>query len=433
METIMNENNLQQKEVEMEELQQLLKDVYDATKDIKQGEKEPFNVFELCGVWSTEMRHSAILRELLDPQGMHGFKTKFLEAFFKQIGLEFDPNGCRAKTEVACSNGRMDIVISSGDMALVIENKIYASDQEKQLERYSDWLNDQKKHNKELNTALLYLTLDGHEASNAKNIDYQRISYRNDILQWLDKCIEEIFKNSFFAKDNKTNPFAKSKIDERNAFVKKLLLQYKELIQKLTGMDMEPEMKNKISEVITSNEENYLTAALTAKAFDGIHQGIIQEIAVACRPEGMQYDVNHCANVGFASFAYVNPEKQYKLFFEFQKGNYKELCYGLHTTAERPPNFLDIEISFKCIKDMGLTFQKGDKGEPCYRPNRYGWFFAIEASKDFRDWDAESFADRWKNRKLSFQEIKKEYEKEIKNYIGILNKIINDKENQGKF
>lgn len=409
METIMNENNLQQKEVEMEELQQLLKDVYEATKDIKQGEKEPFNVFELCGVWSTEMRHSAILRELLDPQGMHGFKTKFLEAFFKQIGLEFDPNGCRAKTEVAYSNGRMDIVISSGDVAVVIENKIYAGDQEDQLKRYKEeWLEAQSGKKQ----ALLYLTLDGHEASNAEHVDYQRISYRNDILAWLETCIG---------------------MATEKPLVKSALEQYKELIKKLTGKDMDPKMEKDITNVVKKSKENYLAAALTAKAFDGIHQEIVRNIAVACTPEGMKYDVSHCTSARFASFAYVNPEKQYKLFFEFQKGNYKELCYGLHTTAERPPNFLDIEISFKCIKDMGLTFQKGDKGEPCYRPNRYGWFFAIEASKDFRDWDAESFADRWKNRKLSFQEIKKEYEKEIKNYIGILNKIINDKENQGKF
>lgn len=145
----MNENNQQQNGVEMEELQQLLKDVYEATKGIKQGEKEPFNVFKLCGVWSSEMRHSAILRELLDPQGMHGFKTKFLEAFFKQIGLEFDPNGCRAKTEVAYSNGRMDIVISSGDVAVVIENKIYAGDQEDQLKRYKEeWLEAQSGKNR---------------------------------------------------------------------------------------------------------------------------------------------------------------------------------------------------------------------------------------------------------------------------------------------
>lgn len=412
MKTIMNENNQQQKEGEMEEeqIENMLEEVYELI--LKHGglkQREPFNVFELCGVWSTEMRHSAILRELLDPQGMHGFKTKFLEAFFKQIGLEFDPNGCRAKTEVAYSNGRMDIVISSGDVAVVIENKIYAGDQEDQLKRYKEeWLEAQSGKKQ----ALLYLTLDGHEASNAEHVDYQRISYRNDILAWLETCIG---------------------MATEKPLVKSALEQYKELIKKLTGKDMDPKMEKDITNVVKKSKENYLAAALTAKAFDGIHQEIVRNIAVACTPEGMKYDVSHCTSARFASFAYVNPEKQYKLFFEFQKGNYKELCYGLHTTAERPPNFLDIEISFKCIKDMGLTFQKGDKGEPCYRPNRYGWFFAIEASKDFRDWDAESFADRWKNRKLSFQEIKKEYEKEIKNYIGILNKIINDKENQGKF
>ena len=114
--------------------------------------------------------------------------------------------------------------------------------------------------------------------------------------------------------------------------------------------------------------------------------------------------------------------------------HYKELCYGLHLndTTEPPKDFLNIKISFKCIAGMGLTFQEGNK-DVCDSTNEEGWFFAIKADPDFRDWDAESFADRWKNRKLSFQEIKKEYEKEIKNYIGILNKIINDKENQGKF
>ena len=42
MKTIMNENNQQQKEVEMEEVQQLLKDVYEATKEIKQEKAEAF-------------------------------------------------------------------------------------------------------------------------------------------------------------------------------------------------------------------------------------------------------------------------------------------------------------------------------------------------------------------------------------------------------
>lgn len=64
----MNENNQQQKEVEMEEkqIESMLDDVYKLI--LKHGglkQREPFNVFELCGVWSSEMRHSAILAYLL--------------------------------------------------------------------------------------------------------------------------------------------------------------------------------------------------------------------------------------------------------------------------------------------------------------------------------------------------------------------------------
>lgn len=393
METIMNENNQQQKEVEMGKLQQLLNDVYEATKGIKQGEKEPFNVFELCGVWSTEMRHSAILRELLDPQGMHGFKTKFLEAFFKQIGLELNPNGCSVKTEVAYSNGRMDIVISSGDLALVIENKIYASDQEKQLERYSDWLNDQKKHNKGLNTVLLYLTLDGHEANDAEKVDYQRISYRNDILAWLDTCIE---------------------IAEEKTFVKTVLEQYKELIKKLTGKDMDPKMEKDIANIVKESKENYLAAALTAKTFDGIHQEIVRKIAEACTPEGMKCDVSHCTSARFASFAYTfNSGKQYKLLFEFQEGNYHALYYGLHdlTSSDKghhPYNNAQITIN----RPNGFD-----------GPNGHGWIAGAYANTDFQNWNAESLLQHWDN---DFADIKGK----IKEYIVTLMEII--KENKEK-
>mgnify|MGYP002674270750 CR=1 FL=1 len=185
MEIIMNENNQQQKEVEMEELQQLLKDVYEATKDIKQEEKESFNVFELCGIWSTEMRHSAILAYLLNPQSSHKFGAVFLKKFYEQIGLNhFIADGSYVETELSFDNGRMDIVISNNhNQTVVIENKIYAKDQEEQLNKYQKQLLKNKGQ-----FALLYLTLDGHEASE-KDVDYLRISYRNDILQWLDKCI----------------------------------------------------------------------------------------------------------------------------------------------------------------------------------------------------------------------------------------------------
>lgn len=389
METIMNENNQQQKEVEMEEkqIESMLDDVYKLI--LKHGglkQREPFNVFELCGVWSKEMRHSAILRELLDPQGMHGFKTKFLEAFFKQIGLEFNPNGCSAKTEEAYSNGRMDIVISSGDVAVVIENKIYAGDQEDQLKRYKEeWLEAQSGKKQ----ALLYLTLDGHEASNAEHVDYQRISYRNDILAWLETCI---------------------KIATKKPLVKSALEQYKELIKKLTGKDMDPKMEKDITNVVKKSKENYLAAALTAKAFDGIHQEIVRNIAVACTPEGMKYDVTHCTSARFASFAYsFNTEKQYKLLFEFQQGNYHALYYGLHdlTNKDKAPHpYYNTQIT--------INRPSGFDG-----PNEHGWIAGTYANQNFSNWDAESLLQHWDN---DFADIKEK----IKEYIATLMEIIRE-------
>lgn len=299
----------------------------------------------------------------------------------------------------------MDIVISNKYDIVVIENKIYAVDQSDQLKRYSEWLNKQEKANKKL----IYLTLDGHEASNAKDIDYQQISYRNDILQWLDKCIAEIFKNTLSAKDGK-NAFAKNQIDERNAFVKKLLLQYKELIKKLTRMDMEPEMKNKISEVITSNKKNYLAAALTAKAFDSIHQVFLRNIVKkACEEERekwpwgkeMEWEISTNKYNQFG-ISYTPKSKQYKLFFEFQIENYQNLYYGLHDLRDRGPH---------PYTQTTINRPNGFDG-----PNEHGWIAGTYANTD-QNWDAESLLKHWDN---DFADIKED----IKGYIANLMEII---------
>lgn len=406
METMMNENNQQRKEVEMEELQQLLKDVYEATKGIKQEKAEAFDVIGTC-IGTQETIHSKFLAELLNPDGSHGLGSAFLEAFYEQIELnELTPKNSSIKTEFTCPEGKMDIVISNKNDIVVIENKIYAVDQSDQLKRYSEWLNKQEKANKKL----IYLTLDGHEASNAKDIDYQQISYRNDILQWLDKCIAEIFKNTLSAKDGK-NAFAKNQIDERNAFVKKLLLQYKELIKKLTRMDMEPEMKNKISEVITSNKKNYLAAALTAKAFDSIHQVFLRNIVKkACEEERekwpwgkeMEWEISTNKYNQFG-ISYTPKSKQYKLFFEFQIENYQNLYYGLHDLSrDRGPH---------PYTQTTINRPNGFDG-----PNEHGWIAGTYANTD-QNWDAESLLKHWDN---DFADIKED----IKGYIANLMEII---------
>ena len=418
METMMNENNQQQKEVEMEKLQQLLKDVYEATKDIKQEKAEAFDVVGIC-INARETIHSKFLAELLNPHGSHGLGSAFLKAFYEQIGLkDFHSEGCSVRTEVICekngkkkeqekdnegqeSNGRTDIVIKNSKELIVIENKIYAKDGRHQLQKYDKWMKDE--HPEDNGKALLYLTLDGHEASAPRNTSYKRISYKNHILRWLEKCIYIT--------------------EENNAFTKATLVQYQELIKKLTGEHMNPSMKDAITSATTTNAQNYLAAAYIAQTFNDCHQKIIQEIAEECKGD-MSCKMERPDTDGRIGFSYTLKEnQQYKLLFEFQRSNYTDLFYGLHTKKKK-------DLSFFNKWKLGKRFEppKGELDFYSTSPNNNGWIFSIIVSEDkFKNWDAESFAKRWKEqasnskeKQPSFSEVKELFKKKLTTYINIL-------------
>lgn len=198
-------------------------------KDEKALRGEQFNIFGLLGVSSSEVRlHSAILGELLNPKGSHGAGSRFLLEFIKQnipqwgkfteeqldnatVDLEV-PIG--EKTDDA--GGRIDIRIVIGDKAIIIENKIYAGDQDAQLLRYHNY--GKKYHDHEL----IYLTLDGHEPSDystkgLKSGQYHRLSYQEHISQWITRCIE---------------------LSHSRPYVRETLNQYLNTIQYLTDNNM---------------------------------------------------------------------------------------------------------------------------------------------------------------------------------------------------
>ena len=79
--------------------------------------------------------------------------------------------------------------MEDGEYAIIIENKIYAIDQYHQLLRYNNY----GKQRFPKGFKLIYLTLDGHEASKDSlgdnEIDYHCISYKGHILNWLSKCV----------------------------------------------------------------------------------------------------------------------------------------------------------------------------------------------------------------------------------------------------
>ena len=158
---------------------------------------EQFNLFDILSIGHLEVRtHSPILAELLNPNGSHGQGDVFLRHFLTQLEIQdFDASSAKVIKESSLGElGRIDIVITDKNRKSVfIENKIYAGEQERQLERY---------HIRNPEANLLFLTLKGESPVNfVTNPAYQTpqfkavfktVSYNTDIVRWLESCRKEV-------------------------------------------------------------------------------------------------------------------------------------------------------------------------------------------------------------------------------------------------
>ena len=210
---------------------------------------EDFNIFQIMHMESDEVyTHSAILAELLNPKGSHGCKDLFLRFFLEMLPSQFEQpfDTQNAETEVEFvigeiseeEGGRMDILVHSGNQAIIIENKIYASDQTNQLLRYHNYA-QQKYGNKQYK--LLYLTLYGKHPSDSstgnkikENEDFYCISYASDIKQWILLCLEKAVQKPL---------------------VREILIQYLNLLNNLTHQNMENSVKKEL-EKLCSEPQN---------------------------------------------------------------------------------------------------------------------------------------------------------------------------------
>ncbi|MCW5521111.1 PD-(D/E)XK nuclease family protein [Aureitalea sp. L0-47] len=214
-------------------------------KKLEQLRGEHFNIFSILKVESQENdTHSAFLGELLNPKGSHLMGPKFLSLFLNEIGdnsIELSSARLTLEYYVGSANmstntgGRIDIYIWDAlGNSLSIENKIYAGDQEAQLKRYAN-------HNKEKNT-VFYLTLNGDDASEESKVDlkldedYYCLSYRTNIIDWLEACLKE-------ATDQ--------------PILRESIKQYIILLKKLTDQLSNKDMENEIKEIL---RKNYTTA-----------------------------------------------------------------------------------------------------------------------------------------------------------------------------
>lgn len=235
----------------MEKLQRLLDEVRLILKKTEVEKKEAdrrgenFNIFNVLGLTSDETRtHSAFIAELLDPNGSHGLGNQFLQSFVDTIDClkswNFDTKSAKVHKELSiggknedCSEGgRIDIAVESNGKAIIIENKIYAGDQEKQLVRYYNY----GITNCSNGFRLLYLTLNGDDASEYSreklvvNEDYYTVAYNHEIYDWLQRCIE---------------------FSARHSLVRETLIQYQNLINQLTMNSMDKNSQEELLKLMS--------------------------------------------------------------------------------------------------------------------------------------------------------------------------------------
>lgn len=161
------------------------KKIHDKLKEEKSKSSE-FNIFTILNKETDEeSTHCRFIYELLSPDGSHNQGDRFLKLFFeKVIGDEYPAEYAVVRREVCLTDeSRLDLMIDTDNCCYLIEAKINAGEQYRQIERYCQWA---EKRNKDYK--MYFLTLDGHKAKTAGEYDCFHISFKSEIFHWLGEC-----------------------------------------------------------------------------------------------------------------------------------------------------------------------------------------------------------------------------------------------------
>lgn len=289
---------------------------------------ENYNIFKILGLASNEVRtHSAFIGDLLNPKGSHDMGDIFLLEFLKQVSFRGEFNTRDSKVEIEKhvgfidskydEGGRIDIEITDREgNCLIIENKIYAGDQHKQLTRYNNY-------NKK--AGLIYLTLDGSNPGD-KSVEgllpdvagkIKCISYKIDITEWLEECKKHAVNHSL---------------------LRETLTQYINLIKILTDQTINKKMEKEIVNLIINNETNFRasyrlhnsTEAILNELLNVLETQISEYVTKKTNLEISVFKIDRKKT--YSGFSLTNTtlkELKLKISFEFVGSYTRNLMFGL--------------------------------------------------------------------------------------------------------
>jgi hypothetical protein len=303
---------------------------------------ERFNIFQILRVGHLEVTtHSPVLGELLNPKGRHGQGAAFLRLFLTRFEIRgFNAETATVKLEYQVgqitdkSGGRIDIVVKDSKGAtILIENKIYAGDQDNQMTRYRAF--DQE-------AELFYLTLDRREPSSCGEVPNIRcISYAVDILAWIKDCRKEVACVHT---------------------VREILSHYIHLIQELTHQNPSTLMNQELIKAVLESKESFLAYTALCNAALHIREGILnslfEKLDEIAKEFGLQLErpVREMSQKD-GGFYFSAPELQannLRIGFEFDAGDYRAFFFG-----------------FKYVKSVDTT-------QDCARTQQIRALFQIE-------------------------------------------------------
>lgn len=208
-----------------------------------------FNIFKILSLENDERyTHSAFLAELLNPNGSHGQGDTFLKLFLTSLKDQLgEVITCEdhvwIKTELFAQNsesqGYIDIWLETPFGIIAIENKIFAQDQPRQIERYDRYIRGIGKNYK-----IIYLTRYGVDASEQsigevpiENLG--NLSYKNHIVSWLELCLKEV---------------------ARKAVIRETIYQYIQLCKALCGIPLNENEEMELNDLLKIDFKHFEAA-----------------------------------------------------------------------------------------------------------------------------------------------------------------------------
>lgn len=380
-------------------LEQLLDEVFAICKhhrDVTVASGGLFNIFSVLGIESAEWAHSRFLAELLNPQGAHGLGDAFLKLFLQRNEIEgFDSKSARVQVEAyigpisrdKTEGGRIDILLSSAGKTIVLENKIYAEHQENQLLRY---LNYAKKFQKR--TWLFYLTLNGDKPpsesiGNLEEHAYHCLSYRRDIVGWLEACKKEAVNYPV---------------------LRETISQYINLIKELTNQSRNDKMNEEIASAVLKNPDRFTAFFDLQRAWGTVLDKVFKKLEselreVAARHDlTLDFDLSTECYTGFTLSKPAMGERGIQICFSFEAGDNRNLIFGFkyldpNNKKTAPPNLL---TEFARVFGQGRTSGHW----PCYTP----WW-------ERRNWTCETYKEIY----FGDGKLKKEIEEKVEQLLAV--------------